>query len=205
MITAIAIVVGLISVLFSGALLSAAADSEKAKLGASFSKAKSRYLSLLGTSIICGLILLVTFIPGTVLIILGAVLGGAGVALIAIGAIVMIVLALYVSLRLWIADAACVVGGYGAFESVRRSWDMMKGKLWRVFAMLLVMGLISGIVGGIVGGILKYTISLASPTAGSFVSAFVTGIFAIPITVAMVLSYMQLAGPAKAQARRTRK
>lgn len=148
-VTIISIGVFLVSLVFSGALLSAASVGDKANLGASFARAKSRYLSLLGTSIICGLIVLASMVPGFVIMVAGVVSSGAvGVALVIVGAVLLIVLVFYFTLKLWVSDAACVVGGYGAVESVKRSWNLTKGNFWRILAIVLLTGLISGITGG---------------------------------------------------------
>jgi len=180
----------LVSIFIVGAIISAASAGDKAELGASVKKSASRYMSLLGTCIVSGILSFLAFIPGIALLIaafVGLYLGSelSWIAMIA-GAVLLIIPGFFVLPKLWLSTAACVVGGKRAVESVKSSWSMTKGSLWRIMAVLLIIGIVEGISGGILTMVNKYL--------GIFAQVFLT----YAITIAMVLVYTQLAEPEKA-------
>lgn len=176
------IILWLVEIFIGGAIISAASSGSEAELGASIRKAASRYVSLLGASIVSGALSLLAFIPGFALMAL-TIFGGGLITLI-VGAVLVIIPGFYVALRLLLVSVACVAGGKRAIESVGNSWSITKGNLWTILSILLVLGLIAGIVGGITSMINRF--------AGSFVETLLS----YPITIAMVLVYQQLSGSA---------
>jgi hypothetical protein len=180
------VVSALVGVFIAGALISAAADGDKATIGSAVGKSASRYISLLGTCVISDLVAFLAFVPSMAMFLLAvlSISGGASsVVLFMILGFILMIIPAYVTLRLSLAEAVCVVGGRRAIDSVMGSWSMLRGSLWQIFGILFVVGIIGGIVGGI--------ISILIRPLGSLVEMLLS----YPGTVALVLVYMQLAGP----------
>ncbi len=181
----------LISVFIMGAIIRATYMGDTADLNDSAKVSLSRYVPLFCTNIGCGAISLFAFLPALVFIILGAAItyvesysgtaGSGGTVFLGVGFVLAIMPGLYVALRLSLSEVACVAGGKRTFESLDRSWTATSGNLWGILAVILALGIVDGIAGGIV--------SALNSTAGAFVSAFL----AYPITIALVLIYMQIA------------
>ena len=57
-----------------------------------------------------------------------------------------LILLVYILIRLSVYMPAVVLDGAGAVESLRTSWRIVKGRFWRTFAILLIIGLITGAI-----------------------------------------------------------
>lgn len=93
----------------------------------------------------------------------------------------LVIIPIYVSLRLYLADAFCVVGGKRAIASVEESWAAMKGNLWQMLGIVMAIGLIEVLIG------MPITL-LVNKSIGQFVELLLS----YPTVVAFVLVYMQL-------------
>jgi membrane-anchored glycerophosphoryl diester phosphodiesterase (GDPDase) len=189
----IALVIELVSLFIGAAIISAASSGSSADLGESVRKASYRYISLLGASIASSVLAVLALLPGMLIFLIAIALAKSAsvaivLALMVIGGVLLVMPGIYVTIRLSLSLVACVVGGKSAIESVKSSWGITKGNLWPLFAVVLALGIISAIVGGIV--------SLVNSYAGSFVETLLVW----PITIAMVLIYQQITGPAAKQA-----
>jgi membrane-anchored glycerophosphoryl diester phosphodiesterase (GDPDase) len=183
------IVFVLISIFVEGSILSAVAT--KSSLGEALNRAGGRYISLLGTSILTGIILVVPailIIVPSALFSLGVLSGGGSPLLVGVMVILVLVgvvaIALF-SIRLCIATVECVVGNNRAADSVRSSWSDTKGNFWGMFLTLLLISIATGIIGGVFEFIFS---TVGVSVVGSFLSSFISTIS----TVALVLIYQGL-------------
>jgi membrane-anchored glycerophosphoryl diester phosphodiesterase (GDPDase) len=136
----------LVDVFLSGAAI--AAVSSKVDLGAAFSKSASRYLALLGTSILTGIIVILGFIA-------------------------LIIPGIYLAIRLAVATPSVIIEGKAPVDAVKRSWAITKGNWWPIFGVIFVIGIVveivqlifgipSRVLGTGVAGFLEYVSVIAS-------------------------------------------
>jgi hypothetical protein len=184
------VVVWIVSIFVTGLIISAASFDKKADYMSAVNKTLSRYVSLLGTSLVCGMVGIVAFVPSIALLVLGSL--GGGIAATVIG-FALLALGFYVVLRVSLSDVVCVVGGKGPVESVKASWAMTKGNLLSIFIVVLALSMIGGIAGGIV--------NYFNMPAGTFVNT----LLAYPVTIAFVLIYKQLSGSSSKPTNRKKK
>lgn len=118
--------------------------------------------------------------PAIVPLIVFAILSGIGIG---IGLVLLIVPGL-ILLTLWSVGApAIVVERVGAIEAFGRSWNLVRGEGWSVFATLIVVALIV-IAIGIVLGIIATPIGDGAILVASIISNIITApIFAIAVSV----------------------
>lgn len=110
--------------------------------------AAQRYLPLLGTTILAGLVPLVIFLTPLLLIIVGGVTGADALVIVgSIGFLVSLVLAVIAAIRLAVAIPALIIERRGPIEALRRSNELVKGKTGLTFGTLLVVGIIVTIIG----------------------------------------------------------
>jgi hypothetical protein len=101
-------------------------------------------LRLVGLSVVVVLAWSGTFVLGlTLAAVLGAALGGAGIALGALVGVGAAVLTVYVYVRLSLAPSALVLERSSIRTSLRRSGTLVKGDWWRVFGILLLVWVVA--------------------------------------------------------------
>ena len=130
----------------------------------------------------------VVIIMGLIWAAFGALMFGVVYALSGIGgailAIIVGVLAIYITCILWVIVPAAVVEGR-VLASFGRSSFLTKGNRWRVFGLLILVGLTSGIVGGLagfIGGAIGSNSSVLLLTWAA--TAMTTAFSAVVVTVA---------------------
>lgn len=114
--------------LFVTAMIMVAVNSKNAGIDAIIKKAASRYITLLFTTIVAGIIVLV-------------------------GLILLIIPGIFLAIKLSIADVEAVVGKKDVVESLKSSWRKTSGNFWRILAAFIVMFFVVVIITGILNGI----------------------------------------------------
>lgn len=119
------------------------------------------------------------------------ILFGIGVA---IGFILLIIPGL-ILITFWSVGApAIVVEGAGPIEAFRRSWELVRGDAWSVFATLVVVLLILIVIGAVLGAI-----GGAIGTAGLVVGSIIAGAITAPVwAIAVSVMYFDLGGGTQA-------
>lgn len=184
------VVFGLMEVFIAGVMISAVADGDDASIGSAVRNAASRYVSLIGACIASAGIVILGMIPTIVVFGILAVLPNSVPAIVLgilglVGGLLMIIPA-YVSLRVMLADVFCVVGKKRAVAAVEGSWSVLKGNLWQVMGISIAIGFIEVVIS------MPFTI-LVNQSVGQFVEMLLS----YPVTIALVLVYMQLVGSSK--------
>jgi hypothetical protein len=197
--TAAAIVIFLIGLLISASTLSAVAT--KSDIGGAVRNGAGRYLWLLGTEIVLGIIFVVPvllIVVPLLLLALPAILSVNGILPVALGgvlAIIGFILTFFLLVRLSIAAVETVVGGKGPMESIRSSWNATKGSFFSIFGVLVVMG-IAVLVIELVANLVFSAVGV--PAIGALIGTF----FGYSAAVAAVLIYNALGGMAPAMAKK---
>jgi hypothetical protein len=182
----VTVTVMLVELFITGTIISAVAEGDKATIGDAVRNAASRYVSLVGTSVTRLVLCILGMIPIAIVFILllfnrpydaGIMLGGV------ILCAVLMIIPLYISLRLSLAEIACVIRGTRAIASIKGSWSMLKGNLWLILGISFCIGIIDALVGGLVSHFIN-----------SILGAFLELLLGYPSTIALALVYMQLAG-----------
>ncbi|MPZ89099.1 MAG: hypothetical protein GEU81_13735 [Nitriliruptorales bacterium] len=151
-----------------------------------------RFPVLLGSQVLVALILIAAVTVPLVLVVAGAFLGQDALA--AVGGLAflpLIPLAVYLYIAFALAVPAIMLEGTGAVAALRRSSQLVKGRWWPVFGILVVAWIVVGIVGSALGVI-------PSALAGAFenqsaralvsgIGASITGLLTEPVTALVVL------------------
>jgi len=188
----------LISVFFGliiqGMLVKYAADLhqgvEEPSLKDSFSHALSRFLSLLGATILIILIILGIVAVG-IGIMLAIILTSAGtgnilliIAGALLGALIMAVLIIIITTYFRVITQSIMLEDSGAVESLKRSWHLVKGRWWLTFLLGIVIAIITGIIGAIGGAIASLTdILIVSMVISTIINAIISPIEIIAFTL----------------------
>ncbi len=136
----------LVSIYLSGVAIAAA--SGKMDLNDALAKAGSRYLPLLGTTILSIIIIILGFIA-------------------------LIIPGIYIMIRLALASPATVLENRSPVDSLKRSWAITAGNWWSIFWILFAIGIVvaiiritfsipSPVLGYLVDGFLAYVPVIAS-------------------------------------------
>jgi hypothetical protein len=107
----------------------------------------SRYGALLGATVLLGLVG-ITVLAVPLALIIGGIASDAG-QFIAIGGFLMVVavpLMIWLLVRLSLAYPAIVMERVGPVAALKRSWELVGGRWWRVFGTVLLAQIITGIV-----------------------------------------------------------
>lgn len=126
---------------------------------------------LAGALVVFGVFVLLIFVSA-------AGPGGTGQAAFAIlailGTVVLMGLGIAVIVRLSLAVPAIVLERRGPIESLRRSWELVRGSTWRTFGILLLASVVISVIGGLVSpfflpGVMEGVMT-GSPTTYIFVT-----------------------------------
>ncbi len=153
----------------------------RASLGDCIGRGLGLILPVVGASIVVVLI----FAAGGMVI---ALIVGLGMAAIPFLGIIVLLIAfavgVYVYIGFWLVIPVVVVERPPILASLGRSWELVKGYRWSIFAILFVVGIVQGIAGFIVG-LLGTASSLGLPwlMISWAVSAFVYALYAVVATV----------------------
>ncbi len=160
-----------------------------------FQELRGRRASL-GDCIGRGLGLILPVVGAAIVVFLIFAVGGFAIALILglgmaaipflgiIVGLIAFVLAVYVYIGLWLVIPIVVVERPPILASLGRSWELVRGYRWSIFAILLVVGLLQGIVGfvlGVLGG--AFSVGLGWLMISWALSAFVYALYAVVATV----------------------
>lgn len=149
-----------IVLLASGAAVQAAiihaADAtyrqSSAPLGVSVRRALNRLPTILGGMaiyyLIGAIILVVTFVPGGLLVLMGGAAAFVGLVIIVGGFAALVLL----GVRVTLLQQAIVLENLGSVAAFRRSWRLTTGAGWRVLGYTVVVALLNGMVGFFLSG-----------------------------------------------------
>jgi len=129
-----------------------------------------RYGSVLGIYWLTLLLMCATFIPAAVFAVPAIIMTGSGsmtpvgLGMIMIGGLITLVIGIYVGLGLCLANNFMMDRGYGAWQSIKASWEMLAGKRLDIFFILFVSGLINilGVLMCCVGVLVTFPIGIAA-------------------------------------------
>lgn len=181
------IILSLVSFFMGAVLISSAASGGKEEISASIHNATSRFVSYLGASIVSGIVSFLAFIPALAVLLVLMVIdsGSSGLILLIIAFLALLIPGFYISFRLALTGAVCIVGGKDAMASVKGSWSMLNGNIWLMVLIMLPIEIVAMIVSGIMSW-------LINPVIGTFLQTLLT----YPASIALVLVYRQLTSAA---------
>ena len=114
-----------------------------------------------------------------------------------IGLILLIIPGLYLLTRWALIAPVVVLEKRSAGEAFSRSWELVKGHAWSVFAVIIVTGLGAAIVSGIIQGILR---ALLPDFLGDWLGALAAHVITAPfVAIAWTVMYFKLAQPVAAE------
>lgn len=133
-------------------------------LKGTWSELKPHFWRLVGTALLVWLILGAVIVAAVVVPILftvGLALGGSDnpsggwVLFVGLLGLAGLVLAAWLSVRLYFATVVVVVEGASPTAALGRSWALTKGAFWRTLGRLLLMTIIVAIASGLIGGVIS--------------------------------------------------
>ena len=108
-----------------------------------------------------GVIFLLAFIP--LLLILG-ILAAVNPALMGCGVILFVPLGIYVGGRMTAVTGAFYAAGEGPLDSIRTSWRLTEGYVWRSLGFGLLIGILSAVINSGIGAVIGAVFELTMPT-----------------------------------------
>jgi membrane-anchored glycerophosphoryl diester phosphodiesterase (GDPDase) len=124
---------------------------------------------LIGLWLLTGLIVAALAAGGIlVAVLLGVLLGDAGIFLGVLVAIAGVIFAAYFYVKLWLAAPALVLEKQPIVQSLRRSSRLVKGSWWRVFGILVLTAILAVVIGQVLQApfsLLSYGGSVLDPNA----------------------------------------
>lgn len=122
-------------------------------------------------------------------LILAGILAAIGIV---IGFILVIIPGLYLLTRWSMIGPAIVIEDLSAGESFRRSHELVRGRAWQVFGLLVLLFVINVVVGGLIVGVAS---GISDGSVGSWLAAAVANAIITPfIAIATTLVYFLLSG-----------
>ena len=160
----------------------------KPDIGQTWRSTRSRLPSLLALTVLSGLFTLVSTTlligPGVLLLVNDSI--GAGLAVLLLGLLGLIVVALAVSTKISLAAPAIVLEGHGVLAGLRRSFALTKGSaFWRILGITVLAGILAGIAGSLLGlpfsivGIGLAAVTGQDSEAGQMIVTFVSHLSAL--------------------------
>jgi len=147
-----------------------------ATLGDAFGVGGRRFLSVLGASLVQGLLLTGLLAVGLVVLLFGALTLDLG--LMCGGGLLVLVLlpvAIYVAIALSLYAPAIVVEGRSAIAGLRRSWELTRGRRLTLFLVLLVLGLMTAAISVAVSLPFAFVPGEIGPEIGGVIATAITG------------------------------
>jgi MFS family permease len=127
-------------------------------------------------------------------LIVAGVLAGLGILG---GLILFIIPGLFLLTRWALIAPVIVLEKRRAGEAFSRSWDLVKGHSWSVFAVIIITGIGSSIVSGIIQGVLR---AILPDFLGDWLGALAAHVVTAPfVAIAWTVMYFKLAQPAVAE------
>ena len=138
-----AMVIGLLQVLGTGMLaniMNRAVVGHPTSFEQAWGLVRPQIFRLIGASLLVGLIVVagvaLPILPGALAVASGA--GDLGGALIGLGALISIALAVWLSFRLVLTTPAVALENTGVMSGLRRSWRLVGGAFWRTLGIVLL-------------------------------------------------------------------
>lgn len=160
-------------------------------LGQSIARGLSRFLPVLGVSILLGLlIMLVAGVGGAAVAAFAALVGGVvGGVLAAIVGVALFILVIWLYVRFFVVIPALVVERAGVYGCFGRSARLTKGHRWKIFGILILAAVMFGIASGLVPLLsLQLLILTGIPTGVvEIVSLIINFAIQVVVTVLFVL------------------
>ena len=173
-------------------------DGRKLSTGEAWRATIGRWPVLIATVLLNGLLILLPFIPGGILIALGFVFNE-NVALFVLGGILLFVAlfaAIALGVMLMLTPVAVVAEGLGPVAGIRRSMALVRRRFWPFFGTMLLVGLIIQLVAGTLGTLMTLPGMLISGPVGYALLAagtiFVELVSTPLYTTALTLEYVDL-------------
>ncbi len=141
----------LINIFVSGSIISAAGSVGKLDAGDAAKRSVDRYVTLLITTVVEGII-------------------------VGIGFILFVIPGIFLAVRLSLAPVEVVVGKRGVVDSLQGSWNATAGNFWGILIILALVFIVASIISGLFG--IVFTLIHLRPIA-SFISTFVSYSFTV--------------------------
>jgi hypothetical protein len=126
--------------------------------------------------------------PRLAALIAAGLVAGLGIIL---GLILLIVPGLFLLTRWSVVAPVVVLEKRSAGEALSRSWELVKGHSWTMFAIIIVTGLISEIAGGIIAALFSFLGDFLGAWIGNVVANSITAPF---VALAWTTAYFALRG-----------
>ncbi|WP_287586278.1 DUF975 family protein [Candidatus Borrarchaeum sp.] len=166
---------------------------EKPSLKDSFSHALSRFLPLLGATLLMILIILgiVVAVGIGIMHVLALIFTSAGtgnvlliIAGVLIVLLIMIVLIIIITTYFRVITQSIMLEDSGAVQSLKRSWYLVKGRWWLTFLLGIVIAIVTGIIVAIGGAIASLAdIFIVSMVISTIINAIISPIEIIAFTL----------------------
>ena len=181
------IVMLLISIAITTAIIIKAHYGEKYGISKALGLMKSRYFTVLAVDI---LIFLIVFIPLLLMFLLIGALSiassssFASLAIFFVIALILVVVYLFfVGIRFAIAVPFAVINNSGPINSLKSSWNSMKGNMWGVFAIALVIGIVMFVIELIFDVPILLTSNPMFAVIPSAISSFLSSCYAVAMAL----------------------
>lgn len=146
------------------------------------------------TMLVIAALAVVALLVGAIVFGLVQAVAGAGLAFL-IAFVGEFVAYLYLFLRLSLVFVL-LLSGYGPVETFKRSWELTRGHMGRVFRWLFVSGLVVGIAAGLIGAIVgALFIGFDQPVLGQVLGTVLAAPFGIVSSIVLVLLVRLLTSP----------
>lgn len=178
--TAVVVVISVVGSIVATALLttvtSRAVLGRPVSTGEAWRDARPQVPKLFGLLLLLGVISAgVVFggaLPGILVLALGGN-EGAGIALLALGMLAALVVAIWLTVRFSLASPALMLERQSIVKSMSRSAKLVRGSWWRVVGIQLLAGIIANIVSSLV--VIPFTLIAAAVSGEGMTSFFTTG------------------------------
>ncbi len=154
-------------------------------LSQTWAELKPHFWRLIGTALLVSLILAATVVALTLIPLAVAVFlvvtsddNWAWLWLAGVGLIATMVVAAWLTVRLYFATTVTVVEGASPGSAIRRSWKLTAGAFWVTFGRAILISIVVGAAVSIVGGIVGVVGALALSFAAPWVSALALSVIA---------------------------
>ena len=98
----------------------------------------------------------------------------------------------YFTARLWLSLPILMIENLGCIESLKKSWQMTKGKFWSIFVTILLISLVVGLMTGTINFVVNIIFSLGGgefATIGSSIGSLINYLIFTPISAILAPLY----------------
>jgi hypothetical protein len=193
----------LANAVLSGMLTYAVAQGaigKRATIGTSWNAIARRIPPLIGQVFLVGLMLLgaivIPLLPLVIALVAQRSNTGVGAAVIfgLAGLLAALATIFWLMTRTLFAPAALVLEGQGVIDSIKRSWQLTRGRFWRTLGIYLLVSLLAGMIAGFVAVPISTVVLFASGVSltGAAVATVLSTILAGVLTTPFVAAAMSL-------------